>query len=145
MLPHKQAAAELEISPRTLRDWAQAGCPKHDDGYDIEEVKLWRDTHGERTRTRGDMHARLQEAEARYREIKGELATLQLKFKKGELLDKAVVERGRVERILAVKSALQALPRQAAPSVVGMTDIVKIEEILRGIVENAIRSFGGEE
>ena len=75
-----------------------------------------------------------------YRKRKAQLMELQYKEAVGDLLPKEEVEKGQVARIMAVKRAFLALPRSAAPQLVGL-EPREIEAFLTERVRDIITRF----
>jgi hypothetical protein len=62
---------------------------------------------------------------------------------RGQLLDAATVERGRVQRILVVKQGLVGMPARVAPRLVGKTQ-EEIQAELDAEIDSACRAFAEE-
>lgn len=93
--------------------------------------------------TIGDAKLRLALANLEYRKAKTSLEQINLAVRRGELLDAREVERGRLDRIAAVTSALEALPAAIAPVLEGR-GAQEIQAILSGEVRRIRAEFAGE-
>lgn len=114
-----EVAKALRVDKRTVERWVSDGMPREPEGYyNLIDIQAWRwvknergDDPDEKEKTKWDI---------KYREYKARLAEFELKKAYGQVLSKEVVEAGRVARILAVKSALWALPKVVAPVITTM-------------------------
>ncbi|HYE91776.1 MAG TPA: hypothetical protein VEA38_12180, partial [Terriglobales bacterium] len=113
--------------------WIGRGLPLHVRAippkphvFDLAAVKAWLAAEGlqqdvdlsaPKNRAEADLALVLQKIRAA--RAGADKAELGLKVRKGELLEAAEVERGRIERITAVTSALEAMPGKLAPELVG--------------------------
>ncbi len=114
-----EAAEILGIAPRTLQEWvAVGGLPGRAarGEYDLcvlvpAVIEKARAEAGE-NRDAEELKRKLTAAQAKEREAKASLAEMQLARENGKLLDALEVERGRIARIVAVRTALVTLGRE---------------------------------
>jgi hypothetical protein len=118
--------------------------------FDVAEADAWIAANRDKRGTgptgdgeRAERKARLDEAEIRRREADAARREMDLALKRGEVLRADEVERGRVERIAAVTSALEALPAAIAPILEGR-GVQEIQAILSGEVRRIRAEFAGE-
>jgi hypothetical protein len=117
--------------------------PRTEDGlYDLTEIQAWRLAKDVSRSEKSEQDRRW---ESKYREMKALLTELEYRKRAGQLVEVAEVEQGRVQRVLAVKKALLALPRRLAPQVVGL-DVRAAEAIINKRVMEIITDFasGGD-
>ena len=135
----EDVAKALKVSLRTVQYLARDGMPKTEHGYyDLAEIQKWRlgkSKGGDKLDKKNPS-----DWDEEYRKRKAQLMELQYKEATGELLPREEVERGRVARILAVKRAFLALPRAAAPQLVGL-EPREIEAFLMERVRDIITRF----
>lgn len=147
------------VSIRQVENWLAAGLPsklvpnrrgRPTRMFDPATADAWiaanRDPKGigpTGDDARAERKARLDEAEIRRRELDAERRALDLALKRGEVLKAEDVERGRLERIAAVTSALEALPAAVAPVLEGR-GVQEIQAILSGEVRRIRAEFSGE-
>lgn len=136
----------LQTDRRVVLDWERDGLLRNREAsrlvtYDLFVVLPWLKY---RWIDEGNA-APIQNAEARERwELaRAEEKEIQVARLKEELISLADVERGRVERVLAVKAALLALPRLASPILAALDDRRDIEERLTVFVVNILEGFAG--
>jgi len=123
--------AEFDISKRTVKRWIAAGLP-HSlvDGrrrYSFEEVRAWMDENGrtgERGRIEGslnyegtlsgDVKEDLLRAKLRKEIAQANRYELDVQQRRGELLERSEVEKGRIQRIAHAKATLMSTSTLAA-------------------------------
>lgn len=131
-------------SRRIIKSWvSDSGLPKLPDGkFDLSVVVEWREK-----RIRDDFYsrtpddARLIKAQADEREEKAAIAKMKRQVQEGELLPLVDVERGRIERIIAMKTALQALSITLSKQLIGEADEFEIEKIVAREVYQVLERF----
>ena len=146
----KQLAEYLGRSERTISYYKNQGMPVSPDGtYDLDAIDVWIEArnkkgigqpHGERPDS-GDKSG----WEAVLKEMKAQIAELELKKLKGELISLDDVRRQWVNRIIEVKTALLSLPRKIPPLLEGKEkrDMEAIlEQEVRFILERFSRTGG---
>lgn len=146
-LNHMKAAdvAKLyQVDPSAVSKWVSRDkCPRNADGtFDLAAVIAWREERLSAAAETEKTGGKSEELE-RWRRHRADLAELDLKFRRGQLLDRAEVERGRVERVQIVKAALLALPRLLPPILIGMEQR-EMTIAIRERVEAICREFAGQ-
>ena len=113
---------EASVAPLddALEDVAEASAPaRRDDAED----------DGERVET-------MNESRARHERLKADLAELELRKRRGELVDVTDVGRA-LDRVLrGARDRFMALPDRLAPALVAETDIVR----MRALLDDAVRA-----
>jgi len=140
-----ELARELGITTRTVKNWVRDGCPKTDDGnFNVEAVRTWRDDRGD-----DDLDEEARAADVTWKRLRAARAKLEYDEAAGKLVPRDEVERSRVERVLAVKEQLLALPTRIASRLAGLdprrVEVVLTEELRRVIEEFARGSVGNED
>lgn len=140
-LTAREVAGLWGVTAQAVGLWHRAGCPRNEDGtYALKGVIGWREARiREEEKSRGEDRAPSLE---RMRQARAEQEELKLSVVKGELLRREDVERGRVARVVALKRGLLALPRVAAPLLVGL-ELREIQALLKEQIEERIREFAG--
>jgi hypothetical protein len=72
------------------------------------------------------------------------LSELKLREKRGDVCDRSGVRKAIGEIVGTFCGALQLLPAQLAPTVVGIPDPQKVEALLRGAIERLMHEFSGQ-
>lgn len=126
----RETAGFLGKDIRTLQRWISEGCPGRLRGwYDGEAIQQWgQENKGDPRGPNGGTEdgegvgLRLKRAQAREREARAELAELQLKIERGELVNKDEIKEWDLARIAVVKRGLLSMPRSIARSLIGLSD-----------------------
>lgn len=130
----------MEVSLRTVYRWKRDGMPVTQEGYyDLDEIKRWYD--GRSVIDDEELEGKIY-WETKLRKYKATLLELELKKVKGDLLDRGEVEKGRIERIIAVKQAFLALPSRLAP-VLAMKKPRGVEGLLYEAISEIIDEYAG--
>ena len=138
-----EVAKALRVDKRTVERWVNEGMPREPEGYyNLIDIQAWRIVKNERDKT-PDEKEKIK-WDIKYREYKARLAEFELKKAYGQVISRELVEAGMIARILAVKSALWALPKVAAPVVSGM-DTREAEAYLRERVKEIFLQFAERE
>ena len=140
-------AAFFKISARTVRYWIKDGMPITREGvYDLQKIQEWRLSNDKRENKKEDKNDETDKSakfyEQEYRKYKAELAKIEYEKKIGELLVRSDVEAASIQKILAVKTSLLAIPKQMTPQLVGL-DAKEIEGLLKCKLEEVIKEFAG--
>lgn len=143
MVDTETLARYLGVSQRTVRHYSAAkGLPKlRFDAYDLAAVRLW-----EIGQVRKELEARqydqnrLTKANADEREHRAELVRMRAERMRGMLVEVKEVERGRIERIVAVKNAMAIMARKIAERIEGKD----VEKIVQEEVDLCCDRFAGE-
>lgn len=166
MISIVELAADLDLDDGTLRRWAKAGCPHEGGGdqpylFDRAAVLAWMDETG-RTGQRGRPAAGTAPDDqggglGPTRKIREATAAVNLRLKRldaqrkeriertamGLLIPVDEVERGRLQRIAAVKAGLLSLPGKLAPRIANR-DATEIQAEIEREVYSLLREFAGE-
>ena len=139
----QEVAKALRVDKRTVERWVSDGMPREPEGYyNLIDIQAWRMVKKEKEND-PDEKEKIK-WDIRYREYKARLAEFELKKAYGQVISRELVEAGMIARILAVKSALWALPKVAAPVVSGM-DPREAEAYLRERIKEIFLQFAERE
>jgi len=155
-------ARALGLSPGRVTQLVDAGLPTCDDGrlIPLEEARAWyRATVHAGARKRGPKGKppeappapmageapaeRLLRAQAERTEALAEIARLEARRRRGELLEAGQVEAAWTKHILAARERLLGLPGKLAPRVLGKTDVIEIQEAIRRAVYDCLTALAG--
>ena len=130
----KEVAEAIGVSVRRIRYMKRAGMPVEEDGrYNVVLIERWRHRHNESN----------DKWESKSRELKYKTAEVKFRQMTGELIDREEVEKGRVERIMAVKSAMFQLPRSVAVMLANIQNPREIETYLTEKMREICNTFAG--
>lgn len=136
----EEVARVMGVSYRTVQRWKQDGMPTTQDGfYDLDQIKEW---HAARS-DKDEIQVSKEYWEERISSYKASLLELDVKKATGELISKEEVERGRIDRIIAVKRTFLALPTRIAPAL-SMREPREVEAILYEAITEIIDEFSGD-
>jgi hypothetical protein len=126
-------AAVYGVSVRAVQQWVnENGMPKcaGRDQYDLSAIRAWREKRiRDELSKDAKVAERAAEADAVWREEKAKVAKMDRLVREGELLSRIEVDRLGVEKCIAVKTALMALPITLAKALEGVSDD-KIEKVI---------------
>ena len=139
-LPTKAAIARhYQVSPTTVQNWSRhAAWPGIPTTVDQVDAFL--------ARSRGtprDGTDKADDPDREYRRHKARLQELKVLQIEGELVPASAAEAELREMALAVRKAILALPRVAAPRLAGITDAADIEAILAAEVDQVLSQLSG--
>lgn len=135
----EEVARVMGVSYRTVQRWKQDGMPTTQDGfYDLDQIKEW---HAARS-DKDEIQESKEYWEERISSYKASLLELDVKKATGELISKEEVEKGRIDRIIAVKRTFLALPTTLAPAL-SMREPREVEAILYEAITEIIDEFSG--
>jgi phage terminase Nu1 subunit (DNA packaging protein) len=146
----QEVAAVYKKAPRTIRRWLRAGLPRLSDGrFDRGQVDAWleanqgkaalrQEPEGEETLT---WKGRRERAQAERHETALEKERMELRQRRGELIDIAEVEQLFVARILAVKQGLLSLARALPPLLIHCRAEREMEAIIARTVRDLLQSY----
>ena len=138
-----EVASALRVDKRTIERWVSDGMPREPEGYyNLIDIQAWRMVKNEKEND-PDEKEKIK-WDIKYREYKARLAEFELKKAYGQVINRELVEAGMIARILAVKSALWALPKVVAPVVAGM-DPREAEAYLRERIKEIFLQFAERE
>ena len=151
------------VSERTIFRWIRAGMPYTPASaggepslFDLDQVEAWRieergadptdDEEGNGADDDGvptDAKSRLLHYNAEFRRVKSELATMELRVKRGQLVEAGEVERESVQKIVATKRALLGVPNKVAMGIVELlgaesSRVRDVAAVVRQELEDAI-------
>lgn len=128
---------------RTVENWKTDGMPVRDDGmYDLVKIAEWyfRRLFERKFANKKDEKESL---EIDLKRIKVAEADLKLKERRGELIPHEEVKQQRIERIMAVKRVMFAVPRQVAAVLAVMSDPREIEAYMTEKMRDICNTFAG--
>jgi len=144
-----ELAEVFQVGTRSIQKWTRAGCPRRADGsYDIIAVHTWHAARAAKAAGQpidgdllegkdGDWWA------ARYRQLKAKQEEITLDVIRGKYVSAAEVERGRIQRILVVKSRFLSLPHELAGALYGL-EPHKIQDLLDMRIREIIAELARE-
>lgn len=136
----EEVAKVMDVSYRTVQRWKKDAMPVTVDGhYDLDAIRAWHDGRP----TKGDETEGKAYWDEKIRKYKAALLKIELKRAEGEVVSRDEVERGRIERIMAVKRSFLAMPTRLAP-LLAMKEPREIETALYEAVGEIIDEFAGE-
>lgn len=134
LLNTKMTAKFFSVSPRTLSNWNDKGCPKYERGWwDIKKVMNWVNKNHDKE----SLPARKLKAEAEYKEIQALLKQKELDIKEEDYMRKEEVKEEWVRRVVEVKKGLMSLPQRIASEV---TD-PETRSVVEGVCEDEVREL----
>jgi len=135
----EEVAKVMDVSYRTVQRWKKDGMPVMSDGYyDLEAIRAWHDGRPSKgAESEGKAYW-----DEKIRKYKAALLRIELKRAEGEVVLRDDVERGRIERIMAVKRSFLAMPTRLAP-LLAMKEPREIETALYEAVGEIIDEFAG--
>lgn len=138
----RETAKHFNVSIRTINFWVQDGCPRSEEGLDLEAVAAWKDARNAKNGTPDPDKIQDLKERVRWRKAKADLAEMEREEKRGNLIDKNEVITDRITRIITVKQSLLSIPRMA-PRLEGLTPR-EIESALKLKIHEIIREFSGK-
>ena len=137
----EDVAKLMGVSCRTVQRWKQDGMPTNREGhYDLRQIKKWHVSRADKDKTE------LEESRAYWKDqiarLQAALLDLEVKTRTGQLMSREEVERGRLDRIIAVKRALLSLPTVLAGKL-AMKEPREIEAVLYKAISEIIDDFSG--
>ena len=130
---NKQCLAQtFKVSPNSVTAWVRKGCPftKQRDGsylFDLKEVEAWRQ---KTRRVRPSGEKTLAAAQIMKENALADLRELELGRKKGELIERAKVEKDAFRIGRTVRDALLALPDRLSGVLAAKSSQQKIHAVL---------------
>lgn len=132
------------VSIRAVQQWVkEKAMPKGTKNkYDLAAIVAWREgrIRAELSKDTKDAQ-RYDKAAADQKEAQAAMAEMDRKKREGELLEKSEVQRGLIESIIAVKTALTSLAIGLSKQLFGVDDEYKISEIVAGEVDQVLQRF----
>ena len=128
-----EAAKALSIHPQTLKGWLAAGCPGEHGRYDTAEIARWRAANLKPAAEPDSKRARWEARRSRAAALKAEM---ELKEKRGELVNAVETDRKFARHIAEAKAHLDQLP----DFVLSVVDVKPAErKAVRATIEAKIR------
>lgn len=140
----QQMAKILGVTIRAVQQRVtEKGMPRASkDKYDLVAIMAWREERIRAELSKDTRDAeRFDKAAADEKEEKAALAKMDRKLRQGELLEKTDVQRGLIEWIIAVKTALTALAIMLSKQLIGVEDEFKISDIVTEEVDRILQRF----
>jgi len=139
-LTQTQVAALLGVTPRTVRDWADA--PRNGDGsYHGPAIVAY--YLAKRTGADGEDGERHPTQRERLAAAQAEKVEVENRVRRGELVEVEQVGAEWDDLVLAARAKLLSMPTKVAPQLVGRTDPNAIRTILRDEVHAALAELAG--
>ena len=133
------------VAPRTVREWALAGMPRNGGRYDLRLCGPWIvDRKVSDIKPVSEAAKRLDEATADEREQRAAITKMKRKEMEGKLMPLEDVERDLLERIYAVKTALEVIPVSLAQPLAGVSEPGEIEEIIDNEIKMILDNFAND-
>ena len=140
----KAAAEYAKVSIRTISNWVKnddSNILRNDKGHYIRaSIDKFIETGGV---AEGPKMKKLT-AEAGFKDVKRQLAQLDLDQKEGRLISAEEVAKGRITRIQSVKRALLGMGRKLAKQLSAEKNPRKVKAIINKEVREIINGFAGE-
>lgn len=137
-------ARYLGLSRTTIDAWCRRGCPHEEVAgkfvFDSEEVEAWREEQKRRAGSQPDDPAYLRER-TRLTKAQADLRELELERRSGDVIDAADAMALWGEIITTFRNRLLALPRKAAPVVIGCASIIEVQELLEAEVSAILQEL----
>jgi len=145
LLNAKSAAVFFGVTERTLLDWAKRGMPKESRGwYDIRAVMEWRGSTASHNKSEEmSAEARKLAAEAKFKEAKAEMATMDQFVMEGKYVEKAEVDRTWATVGIQLKANIMAWVRTLTP-VLAHQDMRSIEKVMTGAVYDLLEQLSSK-
>ncbi|MCX5701687.1 MAG: hypothetical protein NTW64_01750 [Candidatus Omnitrophica bacterium] len=134
----KSVGKAFQVNYKTVGRWKKAGMPWESGKYNLAQIKEWLLTKEEKKQNHNK--GKNDFWDTSFREFKARLMKIEYEVRVGELIEEKDVLEAFVQRIIAVKRGLLALPRALAPQLVGL-EMRQIENALRSSVEGLIKNF----
>lgn len=136
----------LGRSRRQLVRDRHAGLPGGEGCYSVSAARAWlaaREADGGSKGENAKLRRDLLSADLEFRKARGELQRIEVRLRRGELIELADVDRERCARVLEVKGALEGLGTRIVPALQGLSieeQVDLVDEYVRSILERFARS-----
>ena len=139
-------AKELGMSTNTIAAWLRRGCPvtKQGDGsylFDLSQVQAWRE---KTRRVTASVDGTLAAAQLRKETALADLREMEVRRKRGELVEKVKVEAEAFRCGRTVRDALMAVPDRLAAVLASETDQKKVHLMLTKEIRQALEALSAE-
>jgi phage terminase Nu1 subunit (DNA packaging protein) len=146
-------AAHFNKSERQVRRWRRQGMPGLSGGrFDLIQVQGWLDERDGRPPVRGQCQPDPRQPDLteqrgkifqdeRLKRFKADLAEMELRQRRGELVERAEVEQLFISRIMVVKQGLLSLPRGLPPQLAACREEREMEAVIARAVRQLLEAF----
>lgn len=137
LLTQTEVAKRLMINRETLRKWLNAGTLTRREGGKICEDEL-----REYVKRNKPANAPvLAKEKARHEKYKADLAELELKRRRGELIELEEVKKDWVRMINSCKAKMLSIPANVSPQLPGCENIRDMERVLKKHINQALEEL----
>lgn len=144
----KAIGEHFGVDRKTIYNWIQDGCPgKGSDGFDLVAIAAWRDRKQGKAPAQDARQGFLSAQQgkdfedARLKKAKADLAEMEVKHRRQQLVEWGMVVDAFRARILAVKQGLLALARSLPPQLVHCKNEREMEAIIHQAVLALLEAF----
>ena len=140
LITQTETAKRLMINKDTLRKWLDQGKLNRYEGGKICEDEL-------REFIRRDKPANapvLSKEKARHEKLKADLAELELKRRRGELLEVEEVKKDWIRMINSCKTKMLASPANVSPQLPGCDSVSEMERVLKKHIWQALEELAND-
>jgi phage terminase Nu1 subunit (DNA packaging protein) len=150
----KAVAEVFEVTERTVRNWIKAGMPRLSKRrFDRQQIQAWLDRRDGQVVARpagllGDprqpeltLESGKDFWDGQNKKFQAQRRELELRHRRGELVELAAVEQLFVARIMAVKQGLLILARALPPQLATCSHEREMEPIIHRAVRNLLEDF----
>jgi phage terminase Nu1 subunit (DNA packaging protein) len=137
----------LGVSQMMISKWSAMGMPKRDRGWwCLAEVLAWRASGQYKDNPDADkkdlsLSARKLKAEADYKELKTEREKIMVAALKGEYINRDDIVQEWTRRVLNLKTALMAMPKQVSREFLDIDIRTKVEEKVKVFVVEMLNEY----
>jgi phage terminase Nu1 subunit (DNA packaging protein) len=135
----REVAEAFGVAEGTITTWRNRGAPPPVDGvWDLVAVAKWREEQSRPASVEDES------SKQRLERAKAEMAEIELAQRRGELISRAEVDNHNLQRIVSLRNALLALPRQLAPKLEGL-DVRAMMGVIQSRVEQLLDDFADQD
>lgn len=125
-----------------MATWVAKGCPRSESGYDVEEVRAWRQAWSTQLDTESLTDAELVHekllADCAVKERDAELKGLRNALARGELVMRSDVSRDMTALVVKMRTRLRSISTSVA-SLMSSMEKARVKMIVDGVIERALR------
>lgn len=140
LITQTETAKRLMISRETLLRYIKEGKLNRYEGGKIDEDELREYVK----RNRGANSPVLSKEKARHEKYKADLAELELKKKRGDLLEVEFVKKDWGRMVTACKTRLLAIPAKVSPQLPGCENAREMERMIKQHINQALEELANE-